>query len=801
MKQLRSFALLSGLFFLCLGLKARAQLVVNEFSNGASGNKEYVELLVKGQATCNDTCFDLRGWIFDDNNGWYGSTAVSPGCYRFASDANWSCVPYGSLIVIYNSGDLNPSMPADDPTDANNDGVYILPVSSPLLELNLTVPSTSSMNYPSTGFGPSTTWTNIALNNTNDAVQTVDPANLTAAYHAVSYGSGVVAPVHIAGSGAQKVFYLTNDQYNLSAGWTSGAVPTNETPGLPNTAANATWINSMKAPAGGTSSNDTLDVSICQGESYPLGSNLYTTAGYHTEHFTSQGGCDSIVTIDLTVNPIPAAPAVVSPVSYCNDGVAVPLSATGTHLTWYDTLVGGTGSATIPVPSTADTGNFYWYVSETVNGCESPRSEITVRINPLPDMPAADTSILLCQNAPAYTLSATGPNLIWYPTATGGVPSATAPVINTATAGIVHWYVTATANGCESRRRHIRVTVSAIDAVFTLQKDTLCITDPLVTLNTSAGDSLDYLWNTGDEYTSNARNIEHLYRGPGIFSVKLKITNSDGCRDSSSQMVWVSPVAAVDLSLDKHDICTGDEVLFTMKYTGGFGIMHWDFGDNNRETLNDRENDNRNREEVREMTHAYEKEGTYFFTLNTTTPGCPEGIVLDSVNVHPMPKVSLGNDSSMCLHGNAIYLANKEPAEAHARYEWSTGETTPAIEVKHHGDIKLTVFTDFCSNSDQVHIAKDCYIDIPNAFTPNGDGANDYFFPRQLLSSSVSLFKMQVLNRWGQVVFETTRPEGRGWDGYFNGTAQPGGVYIYLIQVAFRNGRSENYQGNVTLLR
>lgn len=801
MKQHRSFALLLSLLLVCLGSVTRAQLIVNEFSQGASGNKEYIELLVKGQATCNDTCFDLRGWIFDDNNGWYGTAAVSPGCYRFKNDPSWSCVPYGSLIVLYNSGDLNPGVPADDPTDANHDGVYVLPISSPLIELNLTVPSTSSMTYPSTGFGASTTWTNLALNNSNDAVQTVDPANLTVAYHAVSYGSSVVAPVHITASGSQKVYYLTNSQYNLSAGWTSGTVPTNETPGLPNTTANATWINSMKVPAGGTSSNDTFQVSICQGESYHFNNNTYTTGGYYTGHFTSAGGCDSIVTAHLTVNPIPAAPAVVSPVTYCNGAVAVSLSATGTHLTWYDTAIGGTGTLIIPTPSTADTGNFYWYVSQKVNGCESPRSQIAVRVNPLPSMPQTDTSIILCQNSPAYTLTAVGPNLSWYSQATGGTPSSTAPVINTGTARTEHWYVTAMANGCESRRRHIMVKVSAIGAVFALQKDTLCITDPLITINTSAGDSLAYLWNTGDEYTSNARNIEHLYRHPGFFTVKLNIVSRDGCRDSSTRKVWVSPVPDVALTMDTRDVCMGDEVLFTLKYTEGYSYISWDFGDNNRETLDDRENQARNEQTLLERTHAYDKTGTFFFSINAHTPGCPLQEIQDSVNVHEMPQVNLGADSSLCLHGKSLHLENSHPAKPGYRYLWSTGETTPGIEVRHHGDFKLTINTPYCSNSDEVHIAKDCYIDIPNAFTPNGDGTNDYFFPRQLLASSLAQFKLQVLNRWGQLVFETTNPEGRGWDGSFNGTAQPGGVYIYLIQVAFRNGRSEAYQGNVTLLR
>jgi gliding motility-associated-like protein len=106
-----------------------------------------------------------------------------------------------------------------------------------------------------------------------------------------------------------------------------------------------------------------------------------------------------------------------------------------------------------------------------------------------------------------------------------------------------------------------------------------------------------------------------------------------------------------------------------------------------------------------------------------------------------------------------------------------------------------------CATTEEVTINKDCYIDIPNAFSPDGDGINDYFFPRQLLSKSMTRFRMQVLNRWGQVVFETDKIDGRGWDGSFNGKAQPDGVYVYLIDADIDGLRKEKYQGNVTLIR
>jgi gliding motility-associated-like protein len=784
---------------------AQAQIVVNEFSQGASGNKEYLEFVVKGQPTCTNSCADLRGWIFDDNNGWYGSVAISPGCYRFKNDPNWACVPYGSIIVVYNSGDVNASLPADDPTDANNDHVYIVPITSTLLELQNSLPNSGSMTYPSSGFGGSTTWTNMALNNSNDVVQTVDPANLTASYHAVSYGSGVSSPVHLSGSGSQKVFYLNDAQYNVSASWIAGNVPANETPGAPNTAANATWINGMLNASGGSgaSNNDTTDAAICQGSSYLFNGTGYSVTGYYTDTFTSGGGCDSIVTLNLTVNPIPAAPTVVSPLSYCEEAIAPALIATGASLLWYDVPTGGTGSSIAPSPSTVAAGNYTYYVSQKVLGCESPRAEIKVDIKPKPLPPVVSSSSeLICQNAQPIALTAQGQNLLWYNQPLASTGSPVAPVINTSNGHTETWYITQTVNGCESDSALIAVNVSSIHADFTLSVDTLCISDSLSTNNLSLGSNYINHWNFGDGFSYVDLNHTHQYTVPGIYNVTLAITNSDGCVDTARKSIWVSPVPELKVSLDRREICTGDHVVFNLKYMAGFGLFNWNFGDGVGASLDDRDNVQERGNIVQtELRHAYDQPGVFFFTTTVYTPGCEAKNGYDSVNVYALPKVYLGPDTSLCLHGAPILLKNTFGEGLGETYEWSTGETTPEILARHHGDITLTVSTPYCSNSDVIHIAKDCYIDIPNAFTPNGDGENDYFFPRELLSSSVVSFSMQVVNRWGQKIFETTQTNGRGWDGKLNGTDQPGGVYIYIIKVSFINGATEAYQGNVTLLR
>jgi gliding motility-associated-like protein len=283
----------------------QAQLLINEFSQGLSGSKEYVEFIVKGQRLCNDSCADIRGWIFDDNNGWYGTGASSAGFYRFKNDPSWSCVPYGSIIVVYNPADVNLHVPADDPTDADADHVYILPVNSPLIEFN------GSSIYSNIGFTPSVNWSGIVLNNTNDAVQTIDPNNLTVAAHAVSYGTNYYAPVNIAPSGAgQTVYYLTNGLYNTAAAWTKGNVPSQETPGVANTSDNATWLNGMNINQGAVPTIITKNETICAGQLPYLwnGFNL-TTGGNAIVQYTTASlstGCDSTTILNLTVTPASA---------------------------------------------------------------------------------------------------------------------------------------------------------------------------------------------------------------------------------------------------------------------------------------------------------------------------------------------------------------------------------------------------------------------------------------------------------------------------------------------------------------
>ena len=90
----------------------------------------------------------------------------------------------------------------------------------------------------------------------------------------------------------------------------------------------------------------------------------------------------SVATINITMNAIPSAPTVVSPISYNQNATALALTATGTSLLWYTVALAGTALTNAPIPSTANIGTIKYFVSQTIKACESPRAQIDVIVKP-----------------------------------------------------------------------------------------------------------------------------------------------------------------------------------------------------------------------------------------------------------------------------------------------------------------------------------------------------------------------------------------------------------------------------------
>lgn len=349
------------------------------------------------------------------------------------------------------------------------------------------------------------------------------------------------------------------------------------------------------------------------------------------------------------------------------------------------------------------------------------------------------------------------------------------------------------ANGC-SKFFNVGVLPPYYGAAITADDTLGCMGDGFTFQNSSYGDLSNFEWDFGDgSPLSSVNNPTHIYTSPGTYHIRLTGVTNIGCKDTAWASVVVDSAYLGPFLTSKDSICVGDQIFFYPE-VGDFHEtgLQWSFG-----------GDIWNTTSTDSIGHTFDKEGTYSVTLTVTYRSCPPNTVSRNVYVYPYPVVYLGPDSVLCLDGPAITLQNlaTNPSEPY-RYFWSTGETTPAITISQPGDYSLSVASRFdCTTTESVIVNKDCYIDVPNSFTPNGDGVNDYFFPRQLLGKSLSGFSMKVFNRWGQVVFETSKTDGRGWDGKFNGKDQPSGVYIYQMQATLDNGRQENYTGNVTLLR
>jgi|GEM_PF-641297 len=162
--------------------------------------------------------------------------------------------------------------------------------------------------------------------------------------------------------------------------------------------------------------------------------------------------CESPRTeVVVTIYGIPSIPVADATQSFfCTGNTIADLIATGENLQWYDVAEGGT-----PLVLETELVSGTYYVSQTINGCESPRTEVAVSVIYGVEMPAAPSPQNFSEVTTVAALTATGDNLQWYETATGGTPLTPDVVITTGT-----YYVSQTIDSCESPRTEVAVTVS-----------------------------------------------------------------------------------------------------------------------------------------------------------------------------------------------------------------------------------------------------------------------------------------------------------------------------------------------------
>lgn len=189
-----------------------------------------------------------------------------------------------------------------------------------------------------------------------------------------------------------------------------------------------------------------------------------------------------------------------------------------------------------------------------------------------------------------------------------------------------------------------------------------------------------------------------------------------------------------------------------------------------------------------------------------------------------------GEETSTSYFGSApltvVFHANAENVGMYTpHYEWrftKEGETQPYLvryeeETEYTfteaGSHRIVLYATFINGNDTVAYTKDYWqdaqpitiqiseskLEMPNAFSPNGDGINDIYRAKNNYQSIVE-FDAYIFNRWGQKIYEWHDPAG-GWDGKFNGKDVKQGVYFVLVKAKGADGRKYNIKKDVNLLR
>ncbi len=501
----------------------------------------------------------------------------------------------------------------------------------------------------------------------------------------------------------------------------------------------------------------------------------------------------------ITVHATPPNPIIIAnPSLYCPGQPFVPFTVfSGTGLLWYTGPTGGTGSTIAPTINTSVPGVYTVYASQTVLGCESGRTAIVVTVNN--DLRAIfDYTVKYGCKADTVTFFNSSIQATDYQWWFGDRYSS---ILENPT----HVYLlqaldtvklVASVSVCADSTFAVIDLRHPVHAKFITDTNLICQGSSITFTDAGsvATKGIQYLWEYGDNTIhapATGTTTTHTYENAGVYKTFLAVSDFVPCTDTMFKIVMVDTISPISVKATDTVVCKGNTITFTGIYAslGNTGIT-WNLG--NGDSIKN----------VNPLVYGYDVTGPFTITATALYRVCPNFSTTRNVAIIPDPTIDLGPDVSICKGSAAITIAdNINASNPLASWEWSTGEKTSSISILEPGVYTATVKLNGCFASGTVKAVNDCYMNIPNVFTPNGDGTNDYFYPHQYLSSGLTSFKMSIFNRWGELVFQSNSLDGRGWDGKLNDVPQPEGVYVYLIEGTFKDGQQERHQGNITLLR
>ncbi len=499
------------------------------------------------------------------------------------------------------------------------------------------------------------------------------------------------------------------------------------------------------------------DTSLCAGETLVLNSTT-SNATYQwqdsssnpTYTVTQQGiywvnvtvnNCSATDSLNVSFNPAPL-------VNLGNDttlciGETLTLNSTTANATylWQD-------NSTNPTYTVSQPGT-YW-VDVTLNNCSTSDS-LNVTYQPAPIVNLGnDTS--LCQGE-TLLLNSTTSNATYQWQDNSSNPT------YTVTQQGIYW-VNVTVSSCSATDSLVVNYVTA--PLVNLGNDTTLCNGETLTLNSTTANAT-YLWQ------DNSTNPIYTVSQSGIYWVNVTLNN---CSTSDTLNVSFTPAPLVDLGNDTT-LCSGEILLLNMTSPGA--TYQWQDNSQN-------------------PTYAVSQQGTYW--VSVTVNNCSATDTLN-VNYLSAAAVNLGNDTSLCI-GETLILST---TTSNATYLWQDNSTNSNYTVTQPGIYWVNVTVSNCSVTDTLNVvSEDCEVilEMPNVFTPNGDGINESFVPIEM--KGIQQATLQIYNRWGQQLVETNDLV-TGWDGKCNTVDCTSGTYFWIVQYSTITNESKTLKGFLTLIK
>jgi gliding motility-associated-like protein len=509
--------------------------------------------------------------------------------------------------------------------------------------------------------------------------------------------------------------------------------------------------------------------------------------GTHVITYSISGSCGSSDTVSITVNS-PLNATINTVPSLCVGDAPVTLSAATSGGLWSGQGITDSVAGVFD-PAIAGIGTHV--VAYNLSGICPSNDTLLLNVTPPADLTI--TAVLpMCPGSPAINLVSATSGGSWSGT---GITNSINGTFDPAVAGIgTHTVVYTLPGGCGGvDSATVSVVAPVVASIATITP--VCATAAAFNLS---GSPAGGTWSgTGITNTSTG-TFDPLTAGAGTHTVFYQI--SGGCGDTAQASVVVNASSYPSVTPSVTTGCATLCVQFNEAASSSCVSMTYDFGDGNTSALTS-------------PSHCYTAPGLYTVTVSCTNANGCVGTTnyTDLITVNAVPVAGFTVSPAGVISSNTSADFNNTSSGGGISF-WEFGDTmsssnTSSIANPSHlylneGNYCITlieVSAAGCADttSDCIIVANDATLNVPNVFTPNGDGNNDVFF---FNTTSVSSLTCAVYDRWGLKLAQWDTVNG-GWDGKTtSGAPAPDGVYYYILKATGTNGKVFEDQGFVQLL-